>query len=91
MVVRERLHTLDLGDDLSAEAGKSSGRLTQTAKYRLGLGILELAGVALGQMDLRQVAAPLQRQLSIAARETAPAISRQLGARDYSPGNHTYA
>ncbi|MCA1647106.1 MAG: IclR family transcriptional regulator [Chloroflexi bacterium] len=42
----------------------------QTDKYRLGLGILELAGVALGQMDLRQLAAPLLRQLSIATRET---------------------
>ncbi len=41
-----------------------------TDKYRLGLGILELAGVALGQMDLRQVAAPLLRQLSMTTRET---------------------
>jgi DNA-binding IclR family transcriptional regulator len=41
-----------------------------TDRYRLGLGMLELAGVALGQMDLRQVAAPLLRQLSIATRET---------------------
>jgi IclR family transcriptional regulator, KDG regulon repressor len=41
-----------------------------TDKYRLGLGILELAGVALGQMDLRQVAAPLLRQLSTTTRET---------------------
>src|ERR1700730_18331213 len=123
MVARAQLRTPDLGDDLSAEAAQSSGRLTQTVKYaldvlwafttnsptwgvnelgrhlglhkstvsrllatmeerrlvqkdpltdryRLGLGILELAGVALGQMDLRQVAAPLLRQLSIATRET---------------------
>ncbi len=123
MVVGERPNPPDLGDDLSAEAPPTPGRLTQTVKYaldvlwafsadpptwgvnelgrhlglhkstvsrllatmeerrlvqkdpvtdkyRLGLGILELAGVALGQMDLRQVAAPLLRQLAIATRET---------------------
>ncbi len=41
-----------------------------TEKYRLGLGILDLAGVVLGQMDLRQVSAPLLRQLAISTRET---------------------
>jgi DNA-binding IclR family transcriptional regulator len=42
----------------------------ESDKYRLGIGVLELAGVALAQMDLRQVAAPLLRQLSVVTRES---------------------
>lgn len=42
----------------------------RTERYRLGLGILELAGVALDQLDLRQAAAPSLRQLAAATKET---------------------
>jgi DNA-binding IclR family transcriptional regulator len=41
-----------------------------TDKYSLGIGIVELAGVLLDELDLRRVAAPHLRQLSAATRET---------------------
>src|SRR5262249_35229160 len=40
-----------------------------TERYRLGIGIVELAGVVLDELDLRRGAAPFLRQLAGAARE----------------------
>lgn len=40
-----------------------------TDKYRLGIGILELAGLVLNELDLRHVAAPYLRQLWATTRE----------------------
>lgn len=42
----------------------------QTERYRLGIGLIELAGVLLDDLDLRRVAAPYLRELSAQTRET---------------------
>lgn len=42
----------------------------ETERYRLGIGLVELAGVVLDGIDLHRVAAPYLRQLSAATRET---------------------
>ncbi|MFC1879617.1 IclR family transcriptional regulator [Chloroflexota bacterium] len=41
-----------------------------SSKYRLGLGLLELAGLVLLHADLRQIARPFLRQLSESTQET---------------------
>jgi DNA-binding IclR family transcriptional regulator len=42
----------------------------ETEKFRLGVGVLELAGVLLSQLDLRRAAAGPMRELAAATRET---------------------
>ena len=41
-----------------------------SGKYRLGMGLAELAGVALAGLDIRDVAQPHLRRLNVATRET---------------------
>jgi DNA-binding IclR family transcriptional regulator len=46
------------------------GQNPQTGKYRLGLGLVSLAGVALGRLDVRGVAQPFLGDLVEASQET---------------------
>jgi IclR family transcriptional regulator, KDG regulon repressor len=45
-------------------------RLEPDGRYRLGMGLAELAGVALAGLDIRDIAQPHLRRLSAATRET---------------------
>jgi DNA-binding IclR family transcriptional regulator len=52
------------------EAERLVRRDPGSEKYQLGLGLLEIAGVLLNQLDVRQVALPFLRELAAATRET---------------------
>ncbi|NOZ50915.1 MAG: IclR family transcriptional regulator [Chloroflexi bacterium] len=50
------------------------GRDPETGKYHLGLGMVSLAGVALGRLDVRGIAQPFLNQLVEASQETVNVI-----------------
>jgi len=74
--VTELAHRLDLHKSTvsrilaTLQRGGLVGKNPESGKYRLGLGLISLAGVALGRLDVRGVAQPYLNKLTAFTQET---------------------